>query len=329
MLLLFFVMLMVCVPHLKADCNDNYGDLCVRLSDMCDEGFILRNCKKTCGMCNPAPKPPVKPVKPVEPLKPDTPDKRVPMGNCGKPDVIGTRVIGGIEAARGSWPWQILLRYDGRPMCGGALIAPQWVVTAAHCVHGHEESGMFSVRVGEHDWHKNDGSERNHNVAQVFRHQDYDPRHLNNDIALLKLSTPVLFNKYVKPVCLPTEEVDPGTDCYITGWGKVQHPGSMFPKLQQAVLPVVSNTDCEKKNFKRIPIPITSAMICGGDGGTTKRSGCHGDSGGPYVCKVDGVWELHGAVSHGSPVCKSTETYTVFARVTHFRSWIDQTMAEN
>ena len=68
-------------------------------------------------------------------------------------------------------------------------------------------------------------------------------------------------------------------------------------------------------------------MVCSGDGGESRRSGCHGDSGGPFVCKIGGRWELHGAVSHGSPRCKSTETYTVYARVAYFKKWIDNIMS--
>jgi len=246
---------------------------------------------------------------------------------CGKPEVQGIRVIAGKTAVRGSWPWQILMKFGGRAGCGGTLIAPQWVVTAAHCVYRREAyPWMFSVVVGEHDRQVREGSEQEIRVQRVYRHPGYDPRRLNNDIAMFKLSKPAQMGKYVKTACLPSVDPPVGSKCYITGWGKTHHPGSMTRTLQQGLLPVVSNTDCYNKNRHVIPIPITDAMICGGDGGVSRLSGCHGDSGGPYVCNVNGVWELHGSVSHGSPVCSSSQTYTVFSRTHHFRSWIEQTM---
>ena len=68
------------------------------------------------------------------------------ISECGKPDVPHVRVIGGKTATRGSWPWQILMKFGGRAGCGGTLIAPDWVVTAAHCVYRREHyPQMFSV----------------------------------------------------------------------------------------------------------------------------------------------------------------------------------------
>lgn len=71
--------------------------------------------------------------------------------------------------------------------------------------------------MGEHDRDVWDGSEVDVRVIQVLRHDKYDPRRLNNDIAMLYLEKPVQFNKYVSPVCLPKSEVPPGSKCYITG----------------------------------------------------------------------------------------------------------------
>ena len=109
----------------------------------------------------------------------------------------------------------------------------------------------------------------------------------------------------------------------------MKHTGHMVNILQQGKLPIVSQKTCHDLNMKNIGIPVTDAMICGGSGGKSVLSGCHGDSGGPYVCEDEGRWFLQGAVSHGSPRCNSTETYTVFARITHFKDWIDLNMRTN
>ena len=76
-------------------------------------------------------------------------------------------------------------------------------------------------------------------------------------------------------------------------------------------------------------LKITDQMLCAGVEGQI-LSGCHGDSGGPYVCQnSNGSWVLQGAVSWGSPRCSAKERFTVFARVSKFRNWIDQLMGAN
>jgi secreted trypsin-like serine protease len=160
-------------------------------------------------------------------------------------------------------------------------------------------------------------------VEKVVIHPKWNSRVIDNDIALFKLAKPVTFTDYIQPACLPSVPAPLGSkDCYITGWGKIRHPGSMHSYLQQAVMPPVDSKTCYAKNKGTINIPITAGMQCAGEGGVNTISGCHGDSGGPYVCKIGGNWEVQGAVSHGSPRCSSTETYTVFANVYYFKQWI-------
>lgn len=301
------------------DCVDK-GWNCENWGEMCaTNDYVQRQCPKTCHLCEPAP--PTVPPGPMPSIN--------PVGACGKPQVQLSRVIAGDNAKRGAWPWQILMLFNNQPECGGSIIANKWIVTAAHCVYRRENQPyLFKVRVGEHDQNVKEGSEVDMQVEKVLIHEQYNKGTRNNDIALFKLTKPILFNQWVQPVCLPEADVQPGHECYITGWGKIKDPGNMHAYLQQAMMPAVSNSVCHAKNYRSLGIPVTDDMICGGDGGQTMKSGCQGDSGGPYVCKVKsgrwaGRWELHGDVSHGSSTCNSSQSYSVFARTFYFKKWIE------
>ncbi|XP_067035066.1 uncharacterized protein [Acropora muricata] len=241
-----------------------------------------------------------------------------------------TRVIGGVDAKPGNWPWQIALLRGGRFICGGSLIAPDWIVTAAHCVASSQPPCSYSIRVGDHNRQLNEGTEETVQGKEIISHPEYNkPSLINNDIALIRLVRPVKLGPRVGTVCLPAqgESVPVSATCYITGWGKIKHPGSAHNILQQAKLPPVSNEVCARK-LAQSPggdrLNITDKMICAGIEGEP-LSGCHGDSGGPYVCQSSsGNWFLQGAVSWGSPRCAASERYSVFARVAQFRNWIRQ-----
>ena len=125
---------------------------------------------------------------------------------------------------------------------------------------------------------------------------------------------------------------------YPVGWGKVKHPGASYHKLQQAQLPLVSNTECSQK-LSASPsggiLNVTKQMICAGNlNPNESQGGCHGDSGGPFVCKdsASGKFVLQGAVSWGSPNCNFAQVnkqYTVFARISKFRRWINLKISQN
>jgi len=295
-------------------CQDKSSQ-CQQYKDFCYLSSIKKNCPATCKTCTTTPtkKPTLAP-----------PVTNAP-GACGKgKDLSISSIIGGSNAQKGDWPWQILLKNRNKPSCGGTLINNRWVVTAAHCISSFS-SKPYSVVVGEHDWKKVEGTEVEHKVEKVVVHPGWDRAAINNDIALLKLKKPVTFTKFVQPACMPSGDAKLGShNCFITGWGKIKHPGNMHTYLQEANLIPVTKKVCEAKNFPSIGVHVTDGMLCAGDGNV--KSGCHGDSGGPFVCHVNGRWELHGAVSHGSGTCKSKETYTVFAKVFHFKKWIEMEM---
>lgn len=107
------------------------------------------------------------------------------------------------------------------------------------------------------------------------------------------------------------------------GWGRTSGGGPAANILQQAKLPLVSHNDCKQK----YGIVDRSAHLCAGEGHAAASGGCNGDSGGPLACEIGGRWYLHGAVSFGKRDCPTTH-YTVFTRITNYRSWILEKIGE-
>ncbi|KAJ7381411.1 Chymotrypsin-like elastase member 3B [Desmophyllum pertusum] len=294
-----------------------------------DEDPHQSNSRGTTGHKMPPPKGPLREIKP--PFDQGS-------SSCGHSSSSSSRVINGADATLGEWPWQARLQLNHMHLCGGTLIMPEWLMTAAHCVLDNDPS-KFEVILGDIDRNKIEGSEQKFKVKRIFKHRLFShPVPYENDIALFQLSRPAKRGDLVNTACLPgfLDEVPVGTECYITGWGQMFGKGESATILQQARMPVVSNGACAAKldtspngglhTDNRTWI-VTSKMICAGDAGNTKTSGCFGDSGGPFQCKnTAGQWVVQGIVSWGDPDCSSSNHYTVFTRVSVFRKWIEDVM---
>ncbi|XP_065650496.1 transmembrane protease serine 9 isoform X4 [Hydra vulgaris] len=335
---MFILLLLFATITTASACSDNLQQWCQTNKLKCAytswAAFMKLYCQQTCKYCTVTGAPTTQPTTKITgapttkstigPVTTKTPD----IG-CGSPAIQSSRVIGGKTPRKGSWPWQVLLLDGGRGFCGGTLIHKEWVLTAAHCIHGKEfNPSQIKIRTGEHNVNINEGTEEDIPALKIIKHRGYNPQTLDNDIAIVKLTKQCNLTSYVSTACLPTAEAAPGSSCFITGWGKTVHPGSMTNILQEAKMNVVDRQTCENLNRKTIPTTISKGMLCAGDGGATPTSGCHGDSGGPLVCNVGGKWFVHGAVSHGSGDCRSSKTYTVFANIGYFRSWIDNAMLQ-
>lgn len=112
----------------------------------------------------------------------------------------------------------------------------------------------------------------------------------------------------------------------IIGWGKTSFNSSFSEFLQEAKMPVVDYKTCAAGNINLPQKVDDKTMVCAGYGGNSVVSGCHGDSGGPFVCQESGRWVLRGAVSWGDHRCRSRSTFSVFARISTFVDWIRTTM---
>ncbi|KAK2819859.1 hypothetical protein Q7C36_021505 [Tachysurus vachellii] len=232
-----------------------------------------------------------------------------------------SRIVNGEEAVPHSWPWQVSLQdQTGFHFCGGSLVNEWWVVSAAHC----NVMTYHRVVLGEHDRSSNAEPIQTMKIDKVFKHQQYSPFTISNDILLIKLASPAKLNAHVSPVCLAesSDNFSGGMRCVTTGWGLTKYNAPDTPAiLQQASLPLLTNDDCKRFWGSK----ITDVMICAGASGV---SSCMGDSGGPLVCQKDNAWTLVGIVSWGSGMC-STSTPAVYARVTVLRSWMDGIIAAN
>uniref|UniRef100_A0A670ZW93 Peptidase S1 domain-containing protein n=1 Tax=Pseudonaja textilis TaxID=8673 RepID=A0A670ZW93_PSETE len=239
-----------------------------------------------------------------------------------------SRVVNGEDTVPYSWPWQVSLQYEQNGAfhhtCGGSLIAPDWVMTAAHCI---SRSRRYKVVLGEYNLKVKEAPEQHVpiNSKDIFVNPNWNPSCVacGNDIALLKLSRRPQLNDKVRLGCIPEPNtvLPNGYPCYITGWGRISTGGPLPAKLQQALLPVVDYNHCRKPDWWGGS--VKPSMVCaGGD----IKSGCNGDSGGPLNCRgKDGKWYVHGIASFVSAMgCNALRKPTVFTRVSAFNGWIQK-----
>ncbi len=247
-------------------------------------------------------------------------------------------IVGGGLAEPGEWPWQVaLLDKDiNVQFCGGSLIAPDLVLTAAHCL-GEDSTervaDRISVWVGAHDLTELDQGQII-DVSYAALHTNYDPYTTDYDIALLRLAEPAQLSAAVQPVQLAMRADEnryrPGTVAAVTGWGSLAWMGDYPDILHEVSVGMVDRDACNAAYSTLFGEPnvITDRMICAGfpEGG---KDSCQGDSGGPLVVP-DGMggWLQVGIVSWGrapedQPQCAAAGYPGVYASVPTLLSWIE------
>uniref|UniRef100_A0AAY5F3D7 Peptidase S1 domain-containing protein n=1 Tax=Electrophorus electricus TaxID=8005 RepID=A0AAY5F3D7_ELEEL len=220
------------------------------------------------------------------------------------------RVVGGVNAVEGEWPWQVSLHFSGHLYCAASVITNEWLISAAHC---------FS-------------RELTNTLKTSFKHRFmnfsyYNARTFDYDVALLQLKKawPSGLTSYIQPVCLPSPSQALTTNhrCWVTGWGYRSEQGERDRIYSIAEVSVLSQSEC-----KRAYDPVSPRMLCAGVP-TGEQDACRGDSGGPLSCRVSegGRWFLTGIVSWGSG-CGRPNFPGVYTRVAKFIYWINRAHGE-
>ncbi|KAH8244442.1 hypothetical protein KR026_009850 [Drosophila bipectinata] len=262
---------------------------------------------------------------------------KAPEG-CGysNPNGVGFKITGAVnqEAEFGEFPWMLaILREEGQLNlyeCGGALIAPDVVLTAAHCVHNKQPSTIV-VRAGE--WDTQTKSEvvphEDRYVKEIVYHEQFNKGALYNDVAVLLLESPFTLQSNIQPVCLPNVgDLFDFERCYATGWGKNKFgkDGEYQVILKKVDLPVVPSQRCEA-NLRETRLGrhfiLDKSFICAG--GEKDKDTCKGDGGSPLVCPIKGQpnrFKSAGIVAWGIG-CGEVNIPGVYANVAQLRPWID------
>ncbi|KYO34930.1 trypsin-3-like [Alligator mississippiensis] len=230
--------------------------------------------------------------------------------------LIGKLVLGTKPCLPHSQPWQAALFTHQGYSCGGTLIAPEWVLTAAHC-----QNGLIQVRLGAHNLRGVASGEQRVIAIQSFPYTNYSTRSREGDIMLLKLAPPAVLTRYVQPLPVATTCVPPDTTCLVSGWGSTTSPYATFPDILQCTkVWTVSHDHC-REAYGNL---VTQNMMCAGVKGGGRDS-CQGDSGSPLVCKG----QLQGMVSWGELECVHPNKPGVYTQVCKYLEWICKTMEDN
>lgn len=180
---------------------------------------------------------------------------------------------------------------------------------------------IWFLSPGEHNIQVEEGTEQFLQVSEIFMHESYVSDTADNDIALLRLASPIIYSPYAVPACLPTRPMAE-RDLWainlhtVSGWGRRSENGPTSPTLRRLRVPRIRTQQCVEESG----VVLTRNMFCAGyiQG---REDSCKGDSGGPLVTKYNQTVFLLGIVSWGKG-CARPGNYGIYTRVSNYLEWI-------
>ncbi|XP_006821988.2 plasma kallikrein-like, partial [Saccoglossus kowalevskii] len=205
------------------------------------------------------------------------PDPNVAAGSglCGRRLFGSDRIVGGMAAQLGSWPWQVSVLRHGSHICGAVIIDPNWILTAAHCVDGYSASS-YELRMGFISQADSVPTEIRRSVNEIIMHPvyEYPPWYNDYDVALFRVEPAIEYTEYIRPACLPPANdlsfFHAGELCTVSGWGFLYDGGYVANSLQEAEINLWDQATCNSM----LNSNILDSYICAGGPGAGSASTC-------------------------------------------------------
>lgn len=243
-----------------------------------------------------------------------------------------SRIVNGRGTTKAEFPWMVYVQIANKwsahnfteAMCGGSIISPSFVLTAAHCVNTFGKR-PFWVRVYYNTTEMRKGPSVS--VDKTIVHPGFTWDTLANDVALLKLAYPVQFDKYVEPVCLPTQILPlSNVQAVVAGWGRTSEQGNPSNNLLYINRQILPYDVCKEGfiNAEQAKAINDSMILCTS---AREKDSCQGDSGGPLtVWTNEGKALQVGLVSFGIG-CARGDKPSLYTRVSNYIPWIEKELS--
>ncbi|KAI9013438.1 trypsin-like cysteine/serine peptidase domain-containing protein [Hyaloraphidium curvatum] len=234
------------------------------------------------------------------------------------PNIVGGNAV----SSQTDFPFMAAMRANGRQVCGGSLVAPGLVLSAAHCAEAFPDPASWTVFTYRRDRTLSTAAEggTEYAVAAIEVHPRWDSAAISNDAALFFLTNPTVLGIYPPRWIALNRDPNfpaPGSALRAVGWGTLFSLGPKPDILQEVTLSAQANDACTNLLGTRVSNP---AYLCAGAPG---RDTCQGDSGGPLLAEMPGGPVLVGLTSYGIGCASPFWPNAVYARVSAVVEWVD------